>query len=299
MPSALLENRIIGLLPDAYLCDTLANHQVLKAHMSTFIMQASAVARGIFLWRGRCQPLIVFLFLGFCQLAPVSASGLRAYTEEWAPYNYVVGKEIKGISTDILRASCQMAKIECAIQLVPWSRAYKTVAETPNTLIYSIARTAQREKEFIWIGPILPRQMWIYGKPGLEASFHHLKDLAKTKIGIVRGDASQEELLAVGVPLSSILILNSHSDIMKMMKLDKINVVVNTEIGMEFDLKNSGMPSDAVVKLLKLSDGNSVYFGLNLQSDPTLIAQLQVGFDKLKREKKFDVIVRSYTKVAD
>ena len=227
---------------------------------------------------------------------PVSAADLRAYTEEWAPYNYMVGKEVKGISTDILRTMCQMAEVDCAIQLVPWSRAYKTVSENPNTLIYSIARTAQREKEFIWVGPILPRPMWIYGKPGLEASIHQIKDLTKAKIGIVRGDASLEELFTVGVPQSSILILNSHTDIMRMMKLGKINVVVNTEIGMEFDLKNSGLPSDAVIKLLKLSDGNSVYFGVNLRSDPALVERLQISVEKLKRERKFDAIVRSYIK---
>ena len=260
-------------------------------------MQTNAVTRYIRPWF--LSTGIASLILGFAQIRTASATDLQAYTEEWPPYNYLVGNEVKGISTDILRASCQIIKIQCAIQLVPWLRAYKTAAQTPNTLIYSIARTPQREQEFIWIGPILPRTTWIYGKAGMEMSVRHIKDLAKEKIGVIRGEASQDELLAAGVPQSSLLVLNSNTDVMRMMKLGKINVVVNTEIGMALNLKNIGLPADAVVKLMKLSDGGSLYFGLNLGSDPALITQLQASIDKLKREKKIEAIVRSYTKQSD
>ena len=139
----------------------------------------------------------------------------------------------------------------------------------------------------------------MYGKAGMRAPIHHIKDLAKEKIGVIRGDAALDELLAAGVPESSILVLNSHTDVMRMMKLGKINVVVNTEIGMALNLKNIGLPPDAVVKLLKLSDGNSLYFGLNLGSDPALVNQLQASIDKLKSEKKIEAIVRSYVKQSD
>lgn len=233
---------------------------------------------------------------GLCQVSSVEATDLHAYTEEWPPYNYMVGNELKGISTDILHAACDLTKIKCTIQMVPWLRAYKNVVETPDTLIYTIARTPQREKEFIWIGPILPRTTWVYGKAGLETSIHNLKDLASTRIGVIRGEASIDELLAAGVPQSSILVLNSNTDVMRMMKLGKVNVVVNTEIGMALNLYDIGIPTDAVSKLFKLSEGGSLYFAMNLQSDPALINQLQNGIEKLRHEGKIEAIVRSYTK---
>ncbi len=236
------------------------------------------------------------VLVGLCQVSPVSAMDLYAYTEEWPPYNYMVGNELKGISTDILRASCDLIKIKCTIQIVPWLRAYKNVTGSPDTLIYTIARTPQREKEFIWIGPILPRTTWVYGKAGIEATTHNFKDLASTRIGVIRGEATIDELLAAGVPQSSILVLNSNTDVMRMMKLGKVNVVVNTEIGMALNLHDIGMPADAVSKLFKLSEGGSLYFAMNLQSDPALINQLQNGIEKLRHEGKIESIVRSYTK---
>lgn len=246
--------------------------------------------------QGLWQKIWLCLALASCQVSLVLAEDLHAYTEEWPPYNYMAGNQLKGISTDILRASCELIKINCVIQLVPWLRAYKTVVETPNALIYSIARTPQREQEFVWVGPILPRTTWIYGKAGLAVTVHNISDLAGTRIGVIRGEASQTELLAAGVPQASILVLNSNTDVMRMMKLGKIDVVVNTEIGMTLNLKNIGMPSDAVSKLFKFSDGGSLYFALNLRSDPVLVNKLQSAVDKLRSEGKIEAIVRRYTK---
>ncbi|MES2047379.1 MAG: transporter substrate-binding domain-containing protein [Pseudomonadota bacterium] len=226
----------------------------------------------------------------------VTAEDLQAYTEDWPPYNYIAGNELKGISTEILHASCELEKINCAIQMVPWLRAYKTVQETPNTLIYSIARNPQREKDFAWVGPILPRTTWIYGKAGMQANIHNFKDLASARIGMIRGEVSIDDLLAAGVPQSSILVLNSNTDVMRMMKLGKVDVLVNTEIGMAINLQNFSVPSESFTKLIKLSDGGSLYFALNPQSDPVLIERLQTSIDRLRREGKIDAIVRSYTK---
>lgn len=261
--------------------------------MCAISIQATAGSRTRIL--GFRQKICASLALAFFPITFTAAEDLHAYTEEWPPYNYTEGSEIKGISTEIFLASCEAVKINCQLHMVPWARAYKTVLDTPNTLIYSIARTQRREKQFVWIGPILPRTSWIYGKAEMAASIHSLKDLAGARIGVTREDASLDELLTAGVPRSSITVLNSNTDTMKMLKLGKINVVLNTEMGMAFNLQNTEIPSDEISKLMKMSDGG-LYFALNLQSDPVLIDKLQSSIDKLKREGKIDAIVRSYTK---
>ena len=238
------------------------------------------------------------LIIGSSLSAPVLAAdpkvNLNAYTEEWPPYNFMVGNEVKGISTELLLAACQLAQLRCNFHLVPWARAQKTVLETPNTTIYTTTRNAQRENQFKWVGPILPRTIWIYGKSGLEKKVHTLKDLAQVKIGLVREEASFDELLAAGVPKSSILVLNSNTDVMKMLKLGKINTLVNTEIGMEWNLRNAGVASNEMSKLMTLSEGASYYFAFNLKTDPAIIEKLQSSIDRLRREGKIEDIVRKY-----
>ena len=231
----------------------------------------------------------------FCHSSIVFAVDLTAYTEEWPPYNYSVDSELKGISTEVLRAACDLAKLQCEFRMVPWARAYKAVTNTRNTIIYSTARNPTREKQFLWVGPILPRNAWAYGKAGMNTDIHRFMDLANTRIGVVREDAAQNDLLAVGVPSSSFLVVNSHLDALRLMMLDKINLVVNTEIGMNWNLQIAGIAPEAVTKVMKVYDGD-LYFALNLKSDSVMVAKLQDSIDKLRREGKIDSIVLQYMK---
>ena len=82
-------------------------------------------------------------------VATAEEKPLAVYTGEWVPYNYQEGREIKGLSTEILRAMCAEAKLECGINYLPWVRSYKTVQNTRNALLYTVARKPEREHEFL------------------------------------------------------------------------------------------------------------------------------------------------------
>lgn len=225
-----------------------------------------------------------------------SAQEIKAYTEEWPPYNFIRDNQLVGVSTDILKSVCADVKIKCNMQLVPWTRAYKTVLETPDTIIYTISRIPVREKQFLWVGPILPRSMWIFSRAEVAGKIHGIKDLANFKIGAIREEASLSELLEAGVPSSSIQIFNTNTDEMQMLKAGKIDIVANTEIGMQQNQKTFGIPANAMKRMMKLNDGAALYFGMNLNSNKDLVAKLQASVDKMKREGKIEAIVQRYTK---
>jgi polar amino acid transport system substrate-binding protein len=231
----------------------------------------------------------------FCLPSSALATDLTAYTEEWAPYNFREGSTVRGISSDLLRAACSEAKLECAINFVPWERAYRTVRGTPNTVLYTTARKPSREKEFIWVGPILPRTTWIYVRTGLENSVHTIKDLAKLRVGVVRGEAAHQDLQAAGVPESAFLVQPSNADLLKMLSRSMLDVMVETEVGMAWSLRTGGLPPNAVVKRMKLIDDGSYYFALNLASDPAYIVRLQAAIDLLRNNGSIDSMLKQYS----
>jgi polar amino acid transport system substrate-binding protein len=224
------------------------------------------------------------------------AQEIQAYTEDWPPYNYVQDGVVTGIATDILKEACTNEKIQCPVQLVPWARAYKTVQDTPNTLIYGIAKTPTRESQLLWVGPILPRTTWIYVRPEVASKIRSLQDLNALKIGMIRGEASADELLQAGVSQEAIVLFNSNSDVIRTFKLGKIDVLVNTEIGMAMNQKNFQIADDKVKRVMKFFDGGGIYFGLNLQTDHALVEKLQTAVDKMKRDGRLQTIIQQYTK---
>ncbi len=233
---------------------------------------------------------------GLGVLGYASATQLTAYTEEWPPYNYAEGREVKGISTDILQAACEIAKLQCTFQVVPWARAYKTASHVPNTVVYTTARKPSREKEFLWVGPILPRTTWVYGNTAQTQSVRDFKDLAKIRIGVVREEAAQQDLEAVGVPPSAFTVQSSNADVLRTLINGSVDAMVDTEIGMAWSLRTAGIAPTTVTKLMKLSDDGAYYFALNLNSDAGMVKDLQAALDKLRSDGKIDAIQRQYIK---
>lgn len=226
--------------------------------------------------------------------APGRAADLTAYTTEWRPYNYEEGSEARGVATEILRAVCAEAALSCDIRFVPWARAYATVSETPNTLLFTTARIPAREAEFLWVGPILPRVTWVYGLAGSEARIRSFEDLAKHKVGVIRGEAPIRDLEARGVPTSAMAVESSNALVLKQLVRGGVEAMVDTELGMAWNLRQADLPASTVAKLMKLSDQGGYHFALNLATDPALHARMQAALDRARQSGEVARIVARY-----
>ena len=219
---------------------------------------------------------------------------LVAYTEHWPPYNFAESGKVQGIATDVLRAACELAELRCSFQVVPWARGYKVVRNTPNTVLYTTARKPSREDHFLWVGPLLPRTTWVYTRniSGLPA--RDAKELAQLRIGVVREEAALQDLQAAGVPTSALVEESSNDAVFRMLMGDMVQAMVDTEVGMAWNLRSVGRPAGSVTKLLKLSDDGGYYFALNKQSNPLMARKLQQALDKLRNDGRLEAIVKNY-----
>lgn len=223
-----------------------------------------------------------------------TGNSLVAYTEQWPPYNFAVNGKVQGITTDVLRAACEQAQLRCSFQVVPWARGYKLVRNTPDTVLYTTARKPAREDHFLWVGPLLPRATWVYTRNIPGAPQREAKELAQLRIGVVREEAAQPDLLAAGVPASALVEESTNDAVFRMLMGDLVQAMVDTEVGMAWNLRSVGRPIGSVTKLMKLSDEGAYYFALNVRSNPALVTKLQLAVDKLRADGRLDAIVKNY-----
>lgn len=256
----------------------------------------SAVAMptiGLPLIARRTLALLAAAFGGLAAHA-APAPDLVALTEEWAPYNYSEQGEVKGIATDVLRAACALAQLRCEFRVVPWARALALATAQPNTLAYTTARKPERERAFLWIGPLLPRATWVYGRAGSESSLRRAQDLALHRFGVVRGEAAAQDLQAAGVPAASLVPDNSNAAVLRMLLGGWVDAMVDTEIGMAWNLRNANAAPSEVVRLMKLSDEGGYYYALNPRSDAVLARKLQAALDKLRASGAIERSIAAY-----
>lgn len=226
--------------------------------------------------------------LCFILLGTARAAELTVYTEESAPYHYTKDGRVEGIATDMLRQACMRARIACDIQMMPWARAYAQTRHTPNTLIYSMVRNPEREKDFLWISPIATETMWIYGRPDSPA-LRSIADLKKVKTGVINGSSGVAFLHNAGVPASAMDLANSTESNFRKLAADRIQFLVSTESRMQTELTRFQLPFP-LAKRIKLQEATS-YFAMNRQSDPALVRALRqalasVASDKTMAEPK-------------
>ena len=242
-----------------------------------------------------CKPHWALAAATMAVCLAAQAVDLRAYTGDWAPYNYEEGGKVTGIATDVLVLACKQAKLTCSTEMLPWARSYKIATTEPNTLTYTTARKPAREQEFIWVGPLLPRTTWVYVRNDPAIGTKMPVDLSKLTIGIVRGEASETDLLAAGLPESGLSRQPTNADVIRLLRLGVIDGMVDTEIGMLWNLKTNGFAPNFVRQGYRLSDEGAYYYALNLNTAPETVKKLQTAVDRLRNSGEIQKIVQRYT----
>ena len=63
------------------------------------------------------------------------------------------------------------------IQLVPWTEGYQAALKGNNTVLFTTARTPEREQAFKWVGPIYTDRDVIFAKPDRGININSPDDL--------------------------------------------------------------------------------------------------------------------------
>jgi polar amino acid transport system substrate-binding protein len=125
-------------------------------------------------------------------IGPAHAEPLIAYTEDFPPFNYQdeAGKPA-GFAVELLADVMKAASVDYRIEFVPWARALQSAKTQPNTLVFTTARTPDRERVFDWIGPFSARRTVLMG---LHSGTHvaNLDAARSLRVGVINGDAGME-----------------------------------------------------------------------------------------------------------
>jgi len=134
-------------------------------------------------------------------LPGTKAPGLvNIYTESNPPQSYRENDgSLTGSSVEIVQAMMGVIGREELITFTNWTDAYDQVLLNPNSMIFSTARTTQREPYFEWVGPVCKKNACFFVKAGSSIELNTIDD-AKTlgNVGVTEGWASEDELTELG-----------------------------------------------------------------------------------------------------
>lgn len=164
------------------------------------------------------------ILLGWLLLSMAAqAAPLLTVTEDWPPYTTLHNpQQADGAYARVVRIALQRSGLPDSIEVYPWARSLAQARVRPDTLIFALARTRQRESQFIWLAQLDSVAVYLWHTPALaRQTLAQARDCCN--ICTVRQDASMEALRARGFTSARILQSNSHADCLRLLQRGSVH----------------------------------------------------------------------------
>lgn len=224
------------------------------------------------------------LWIGvFLMGSPAISQELRLVTSPWPPSNYLDEEgQPTGLTVAIIEAMKEKLGLSTPIEVIPWARGYKIAQSEPNILLFTAAKTPEREEMgFTFIAPAV---MWTHGLLAKKDSGIEIKSLE---------DARSQGLTAVGVRGSWQVKLLQEAGIdtveaddqetcARMLLAGRVNVWITSQLQASTVLQEIDMLPSAVEPVF-IHRRSPSYLMVSNGTDPNLLKKWENAFDELKK----------------
>lgn len=244
--------------------------------------------------------MIVFCFM-LCALswrshAQIMSQPLAIYCEEDRPLQFFDKEgKLTGLTIEIVQEIQKRVGNHDSIQVVPWARGLDKIDNNPNTLLFSMARTPERENAYQWIGPIMANIYGLYAKADSTLQIHSIEEAKKINlIGVYRDDIRDQTLTRLG--FTNLDRASSNISSFKKLMMGRITVYTDSQLGVESLALASGFKASDVKLVFELFK-SELYIAASKATSPALVEKWNQALEDMKRDKTFAKIQHKYLPV--
>ncbi len=220
----------------------------------------------------------------------IAKSDVQVLTELSPPHQTLINGRIGGKRTEFVRAILREADLAGDFYMYPWARAYKMALIEPNTLIYAMARTDDREDLFHWLGKIATFDIgFIKLSTREDIEINSLEDGKRYSVAAQRGDVAANWLIKEGY---DVVLMASNQECWHLLLSGKVDLITDDVINVQSTLAKFGYPESAAQYVYSISPlATSGYLAANINTDKAIVRRLQDAYNKVKRLDKFQKLI--------
>ncbi len=223
---------------------------------------------------------LVLLAFGPNYVSATELKDIRVVASIFPPYSYDQNGRAEGVAVEVVRQTFAKLGLNPSIEVYPWARALRTAERTPNTLLFSVARTPERETWFKWIGTVIGFDVHIYKKSGrTDINIKTLEDLkGYTFAGLIR-DVKTNYLTDLGAHVHEV---SNEESAFRMLDLGRIDMVAADRHSAKFRMNKLGFKGGHFVSAYRLSNlSKPLYLVANINTDDQIIEQIRTALESL------------------
>ena len=217
-----------------------------------------------------------------------AAEKIEIVTEDWRPFSYMEDGVVKGTATEVVKAVMDHSGLEYSLDVYPWARALKYATAKPNTMIFALGRSPERENKFKWVGPVTPSNNGNFYRLRTRNDIvtNTLQDAKKYSISTNNRSASQSLLQKKGF---TDVEYGWHQELsIKMLIRGRVDLLVMTEQAVKGHFEKLNLSTDLVEPVFLLLKAES-FMAFSLQTDDSVVEKVRRSYRELLDQKKIPV----------
>lgn len=207
------------------------------------------------------------------------------YSENYPPANFVQEGELKGITIESAKLMWQKLSMkEQPIYMVPWARGYRNTLLTPNSALFTMSRTEERENLFKWLGPLFQSRHMLIAKKSKNIKVSNLGELFQYNVATIRGDISEMSLQKIGYPELNMAKVTELERAFYMMQSDRVELLMVSIHGFTHLTEKLGVNADLYEHVWHVNTvGNFIAF--NKDTPDSIIERYRLVFEETEKER--------------
>ncbi len=240
---------------------------------------------------------ISFLTLISLSTTPVAAEPLRVLTENWPPMAYEENGKKTGMAVELT----QMIQKKIAettgqispIEIMPFARGYHTTLTRPNTVLFAVARTPERETHFRFLGPITNGEIQLFAKPHSLLALHKGPVDKNTVIATVRGSVHETYLVEQGY--KNIVLVSDPVTNIKLLMAGRVDLVCDDTLAIDELTRRAGFPNVNLPTIHTIAV-TSHYYAFSKGTRAETLVIWKKALEEIKRNGEFKTLYSKWFK---
>jgi polar amino acid transport system substrate-binding protein len=218
----------------------------------------------------------------------VGLAQLNYLTEDWAPFNYEKNGLPAGISVEILDAVFRVVGVNRSgsdVRIAPLAAGLRQAQENTSTVLFSIARTPEREALYKWAGPFTKSSFVLFAPTSRNITITSPADLNKYRIGAVNASVENSLLLNMGVNAVNIVNGVNPDELLQMLAEGQIDMWATGDVTGQYEIMmNAKVNFSNYEEVYTLSEDN-FYFVFSKDVPDSLVNSFQHVLEIVHNQK--------------
>lgn len=237
------------------------------------------------------QSLIYVLALAIAPISQAALQPLLVVTEDAAPHSTMRNGQVEGVSTEFVRQLIAEAGYAADIKLLSWKAAIQIADAQAGVMVYPMARTVEREANYLWIGRLATYKTYFYKlKSRQDIQLRRLEEGQGLRVAAVRKDVRSDYLLSKGFVAGStngLIEVSDNRRALQLLRVGRVDLIPSSQISLMATCETEGTDCGLFEQVMPIGLDIEIFIAVNKNSPPALVQALRKAYDKLLENGTF------------